>query len=185
MFRFSLRTLVLVSLWCGALMAVWARRECWMLVKKEEIKTEERPNFVSDARVIAKSPDGTRVARADNKGHPFPGFICPVEIYERASFVITAYQLPPLYRFVLDEHVYEIEFVDDDTLICNHDVGQAMSVNQETRIFLLQRLTFHRRFPEWWWGQFYRPEVWLLFVLSVVLIVTFVRRVRGWRARRV
>jgi len=57
------------------------------------------------------------------------------------------------------------QFVDNDTF-------EGFAYNTELQ-FCLQ--TFHRRFPEWWWGHFYRPEVWLAIGLSVLLI---------WRAAR-
>ena len=37
---------------------------------------------------------------------------------------------------------------------------------------------YHRRFPEWWWGHFYRPEVWTAIVLSGVLLLQLIRRAR-------
>ncbi len=37
---------------------------------------------------------------------------------------------------------------------------------------------FRRRFPEWWWGHLYRPEVWLL-PLWLGLIVWSIRKDRA------
>jgi len=43
---------------------------------------------------------------------------------------------------------------------------------------------YHRRFPEWWWGHFYRPEVWLSIVLSGLLVWKFITRALRFSASR-
>jgi len=30
----------------------------------------------------------------------------------------------------------------------------------------IQQETWERQFPEWWWGHFYRPEVWLTIIFG-------------------
>jgi hypothetical protein len=47
------------------------------------------------------------------------------------------------------------------------------------------RDVFRRRFPEWWWGHFYRPEVWAAIVIGAVWLWTVARWARGrMRERR-
>jgi len=55
-------------------------------------------------------------------------------------------------------------FVDNDRVICESFVAGTPSREN------VEYLLFRRRFPEWWWGHFYRPEVWLLLALSFVLL---------------
>ena len=44
-------------------------------------------------------------------------------------------------------------FLDDNTIISIHSDKATGSV-------------WRRRYPEWWWGHFYRPELWLLLVFG-------------------
>lgn len=162
MFRFSLRTLVLVALWCGAAMWVWRSRKPWALTQSRV------DNASTSAETYPWSvllPDRTRVARVtflpmperiDTKG---TGYMTRVEIrdfYQRSA---------PLCNIDIQAAARNIYFRDDNTLDCTGALN----------------CIYQRRFPEWWWGHFYRPEVWLLIVLSLALIVTFVRHLRKWR----
>ena len=56
-----------------------------------------------------------------------------------------------------------VRFVDADTLELWREGGESSFI-----------ATYRRRFPEWWWGHFYRPEVWLFITLSGILIWRFV-----------
>lgn len=58
----------------------------------------------------------------------------------------------------------------------------ARFINDDTIIFLrfdkdnrFEVLLFKRRFPEYWWGQLYRVEVWLALISGVALIGFVVR----------
>ncbi|MHC5053281.1 MAG: WD40 repeat domain-containing protein [Planctomycetota bacterium] len=44
---------------------------------------------------------------------------------------------------------------------------------------------YRRRFPEWWWGHFYRPEVWAAILIGAAWLWTVARWARGrMRERR-
>ena len=43
---------------------------------------------------------------------------------------------------------------------------------------LIDDLEWRRRRPEWWWGHFYRPEVWVAFVLGVIWLWSVVKYLR-------
>ncbi len=60
-------------------------------------------------------------------------------------------------------------FFDDDTLLCSPLINLEFSFYQVWR----------RRYPEWWWGHFYRVEVWLAVLLPLVGIWRAARARRG------
>jgi hypothetical protein len=52
---------------------------------------------------------------------------------------------------------YAWGFIDDDQCVMRlEDSGNSTG----------RYRVWHRRFPEWWWGHFYRPEVWLLIIFG-------------------
>lgn len=154
MFRFSLRTLVVVALWVGTVMAIGIRREPWTLAQKalgnhDSLKGNWYFLQVRDSRqimIVSRPVDSSRI-----------------EITEIPSG-------RGVYVLHIGGNIVGIRFNSADEIEVNQ--GQYIS-----------RFTCH--YPEWWWGHFYRPEVWLLMVLSLTLGVTFVRHVRARRGRRV
>ncbi|HYF50243.1 MAG TPA: hypothetical protein VEJ63_12610 [Planctomycetota bacterium] len=68
-----------------------------------------------------------------------------------------------------------LKFVDDDTVVVLvYDEDREGKVEHKFRIW-------RRRFPEWWWGHFYRPEVWLAIILGGLLVWRGIRAVRQRR----
>ena len=70
-----------------------------------------------------------------------------------------------LFSIHIKNYLNTAMFIDADTILFDY-----IGTDKQMTHGLL-----HRRFPEWWWGHFYRPEVWLAIGLSVLLI---------WRAAR-
>jgi hypothetical protein len=60
-------------------------------------------------------------------------------------------------------------FIEDNTI-----AFELIPVEPNVRT-KIERVLFRRRFPEWWWGHFYRPEVWVFALLTIFLLVRFVR----------
>ena len=76
----------------------------------------------------------------------------------------------PLSSINTDQPLTDIflhKFIDNDTF---EGVLDHLRANEKHEISIA---TYHRRFPEWCWGHFYLPEVWLVLGLSAAL---------GWRA---
>lgn len=48
-------------------------------------------------------------------------------------------------------------FLDDNTFLVSF-----VAKDENGSGYIFKSAIFTRRFPEWWWGHFYRPEVWLL-----------------------
>lgn len=150
--RFSLATLVLLVLWIGSLMLVWAKREPWNLSGTREILSFDTvPEFPS-------SPDQTRTVLWDCNYTGF--FVCSKS--DKKGFDNYENLLHYTQTNRITGNLFPIRFVDDDTLELRR------SPDEDNDKILL--VTFHRRFPEWWWGHFYRPEVWLATALSGLLI---------------
>ena len=124
-----------------------------------------------------RSPDGTRC---------FSTFTNDRKLYGNGTgFNFSRYDYDSDLKFVLGQATasspthYPLGFVDDDHCIMMMSIvtGHEMPVYHAFRVW-------YRRFPEWWWGQFYRPEVWLGIVFAGVLGVKFVRAIWNLRASR-
>lgn len=158
MFRFSLGTLVLLSLWCGAAMWVWRTREPWVFAGVERKADPGRERML--CRVIG-SPDRRRLfvfeySKPHEEGRPM------IQIFDRPNTRQLIMQFP----IEFDAKILDLE--DEDTL-------KVWTNNDRVA-------TYHRRFPEWWWGHFYRPELWVLVVLSMALVAIFVKQLWAHRA---
>lgn len=154
MFRFSLRTLVLVALWCGAAMGFWARREPWTLAQKTFCDHAPEGNW------YYLQVRETRQAVIENRTS-LPNALSRVLITEVPSG-------RSVHSFNVGDSISGIRFNSVD------------EIEVLIRQFVLK---YTRNYPEAWWGHCNRPEVWLLFILTLGLVVTFVRHVR--KVRRV
>ena len=72
-----------------------------------------------------------------------------------------------------DVRILRAQFLNDNTI--SFDYGEVGEPSSSGRA--------HRRFPEWWWGHFYRPEVWLAITLSGLLIWRAAKSRRAYVAR--
>lgn len=168
MMRFSLLTLMLVALWCGTAGLVHYRWAPWaqapfpngesILSKTEYPK--HYPTWPQESTIYqtSKSPDGTRSLSPAHGGYPVY-FLSDLNEGEILCM------LPPA-----------LGFVDDNRIVCIDGTFSSAGEFSYKSCFLM-----HRRHPEWWWGHFYRPEVWLLVVLTIVLSWRFVKAIRARR----
>ena len=154
--RFSLATLLIFLLWFGAMIGVWVRRSPWVKDARVYAETE-----VDESRTQSHgwySPDGTRIAFLEGDA--------PV-ISDRTNIDNKLFIFPYPGLFGL------VGFVDDNTLLLCNPGGFPL--------YISQYVFWHRRYLEWWWGHFYRPEVWLAIVFGALWIW---RIVRWYRMRR-
>ena len=150
--RFSLATLVLLVLWIGALMAVWVRREPWICVVENEARLNQNLTRIA--------PDSLRYS-----------------YLEPSSILIgepTTTEPVFLARLYPSKGPIRWGFTTDDEYIAVY-----FNTNRAGVPFVS---IYHRRFPEWWWGHFYRPEVWLAIALSGLLIWRAIKSRRDTRA---
>lgn len=154
--RFSLTTLILLTLLLAALMAVWFRREPWTRdprsFSRDEIEALYPKHAFRTVLIDPKvAPDG-RMITMENQGD------------SRIYIVLKSGQRHLLYDFWTEQLLVR-EFINNDTLLTNSIYSEAPSPYH----------LFHRRYPEVWWGHFYRPEVWLSLALLIALITHTLR----------
>jgi hypothetical protein len=149
--RFSLGTLVLVVLLSGTLMLVWRQRDPWVRYQPYVARRDPNNDIVPRVHRRTVSIDALRRIEIHHRDE-YPDCVTIVENAGLDEGRII---------WQVNGNFYDALFLDDDTL----------ALDDYTRI-----RTFHRRFPEWWWGHFYRPEMWCAIVLSGALIFKFFRR---------
>ncbi len=149
--RFSLLTLMLATLTVGSVVGCWILPGPWTKGKTfcfttwDEVKVKYFPTGVYGDA----SPDGTRtVSDAET---PF--------IYNSQGDSL------PIYTFPESAEPY---FLNNDTIML---IPWGAFSNRQLREYTL----WYRRHPEWWWGHFYRPEVWSALIFGVLLVLNIFR----------
>jgi hypothetical protein len=165
--RFSLLTLILIMIWIAMAMLVWSRREPWaqeaLNIEQKDVERHIGAPLVLNAEGVLsrESTDGRHV------------------IYVSRSTICFSKADTPILTLRPSAHLAGrfIGFAGDDYLLFadNFEPGQPTS-NPRYNLY-------YRRHPEWWWGHFYRPEVWALFVFSCVMLARFARSVLNRRRR--
>jgi len=153
--RFSLATLLLISLFIASLMAVWVLQEPWSKSKEFDRFELDQIGINFTLSQSSTSPDRTRRARVRSED----------QCVQIVSNVIDESAKGTIYAS-LDGEVSGIDFVTDDLIVSDTSPFR----NGRTK-YILHR----RRFPEWWWGHFNRPEVWISIAFGLALIVRAVR----------
>ena len=158
--RFSLLTLVLGVLTAGSVMGCWMQSGAW--IKQSTIQgmtwAEVKKKYFPTGVLGDDSPDGTRTV--SDAEAPF--------IYNSQGDSF------PIFAFPERGEAY---FLDDDTVM----VIPWLSWTEER---FDEYSLWHRRYPEWWWGHFYRPEVWSALVFGVLLVLNIFRERRVKRAEK-
>ncbi len=148
--RYSLGTLVLAVLFVGSLMGLWMLRDPWVEVADTPANRHDEVLARSD------SPDGRRWLEWGLSSFN------ALEIRENWLWLPAgAEKAGPLWRNA--KYIYDgpVGFRGEDVIICwNCQLRDNSGASK--------RVVFHRRFPEWWWGHFYRPEVWLTVLLGTL-----------------
>lgn len=136
--RFSLTTLLLLSLLSGSLMAVWFRREAWYQVR-EYTSTKEWEEKEGQWR----APDGLRMLA--------PGGREGDSLYQ---VIRKKDNIQPLFKFkgYYFAKPYAARFENNDEVHISSeqygpDIGELRTI-----------YVFRRRHPEWWWGTSTAPK---------------------------
>ena len=154
--RFSLATLVLLVLWIGAGMWVWAWRTPWSYSYSESRAEFEKGVPERWFGSCSYAPDGLRSLALQ---------ITTTDVVRK--LLIERHSGRKLFEFPCKGN--PCGFLDDNN--CAFRTGTwNLEISPDD-----QYEVYSRHFPEWWWGHFYRPEVWLALGLSAAL---------GWRAVR-
>lgn len=152
--RFSLATLLHAVLLISTLSVVWAHRNSWYAYGAPREISASGSNYIV-------SPDISRVINIFNDQN-----YCA--IYARENFPHTQIEL----HTIRQEVVTHAFFVDDETIL----LGSGYVDKTATHRPIYQE--YRRRYPEWWWGHFLRPELYAGLALVLALIL------RAFRARR-
>jgi len=158
--RFSLGTAILIFLWISTFALVWQRRHPWevttQIVKESNVFAHESTRIAPDKlRKLEEFPE-------DPEGHRLK----VIDI--RTNKVLYEFQ-----GFWNDESEFSVgvQFIDDNRI--HAYLGLPY--------FSIHKV-LSRRFPEWWWGHFYRPEVWALIGLTLAIAWRGVKHFRTLRA---
>ena len=172
MFKFSLRLCIWLVLLVGSVLGLVLDREPWVLENRVYTRAEiipmiYKPNSdpkeplqkIRDHGEQYKSPDGTRYRGQEDRHDVRPAYI-----YEN-EFIADSHTHVSL--FDLDSPAKEfIAFIDDNTIL-------VYSTDWKSKDRYKNHL-MHRRFPEWWWGIFYRPLFWIAVIVFFGTIFEFV-----------
>ncbi len=156
--RWSRGTLIFLAVsWVAAISLLWMRREPWVCVAPEadlQSVAAQLDQAEWDLPQFSEtSPDKTRFCALGQRSPPM------LEIHDsRSKRTLTALSIPA-------HAAYDPKFVDNTMVVQPHRGSLTCSL-------------FKRRFPEWWWGHFYRPELWLTIFLSGILVWQWRRKAR-------
>ena len=179
-FQFSLAGLLVFVLFLGSVGLVAKYWEPWYLERRVSVEDPSVAPYLlawldREWGRPVKAPDGVRSATTSYAEGDWR--------YSFESFGIIEYRSPCVVLWTYQESRISVEpvaFRDNDTLLA----GEAPAVSaayHAARSRVEWVLVFRRRHPEWWWGHFYRPEVWLCIVLGTL----WLWRVARWlRSRR-
>jgi len=183
--RFSLLTLILVVICLGIGVLVLLRSNAWVPESKAYTEEEVLARFpdLKEEKPLRYSPDGTRIAHRDTG----MGGLIEVrgESKRQVLYYFTSRDYSDATDLLLAELPHEIRpssgerpihmlsgFLDDDRVMMIHG-----SLGDPTQP---RFRVWYRTFPEWWWGHLYRPEVWALVVVMMMLVAQVVRE---WKRR--
>ena len=144
--NYSLLTLLIACATIAAGVSVWFRSSPW-----ERVGVYPRAEF--DRFIQGKpwddpsrTPDGTR--KLVNRTQ---GYYCYLTILDNDGSVL----------FEFPKGTTANGFIDDNTIL---NIGgpwrdDLIDPADEFEVY-------HRLYPEWWWGHFFRPEVWLALIFG-------------------
>ena len=159
-------------------MLVWLRRDAWGLESVEEVSGEEfaakywhKPGWLTltapdNRRFLTDRHDEWLESDAWGAEREDTGCIRKADPNQKS--------VPCLFDFKTHTYIYSFDFLPEKVTWL---IG--LSDNDHARFFTVENESGHvahpviysatRRFPEWWWGHFYRPEVWLASILAVLM----------------
>lgn len=175
---FTLRALILFTVMLASMLGILMHPYSWEagwepLTLEESIAIRDRVQRGSTTnKDVMLTPDGTRNFKTVTIPFPNPSYGGPKDI-------------PGIYDLNTNKLLYDLTavlgtrkaggFLDNDRFFM-YEYKQ----NGDEVIF-----TYHiayRRFPEWWWGIFYRPFFWTAFISFVLFIADLIKFSRKRRA---
>jgi len=185
--RFSLFTLILVSFWLAIALLVLQRWAAWdsnptiligtdgeTLAHNTYLRRISMTNVPSYADIYTHLAPDTRRAFLDNKIRDTDPN-APLSQYQLFFLFDNYYSdgVTLLNKGMIQYDATPYGFPDNDSFLVKV-TDPLKETDSGKHVWHL----FHRRHPEWWWGHFYRPEVWALFSLTLVIAWRFARKFR-------
>ncbi|MBI3832250.1 MAG: hypothetical protein HY291_22195 [Planctomycetes bacterium] len=178
--RFGLGGLVLFVLFLASLAAVWVRWEAWVVTSNTKVPKDGVWTYQENAVSIYASPDCSRAFLVPKDKDMFtilPGTIAIAEVVERGDFHVL---VEPRDRLCLlpcpDPNRAEMEVMFAQHKFVDNDHIQLKYKTLDQDYYLAE---YYRRHPEWWWGHFCRPEVWVAIMLGALWLWRVIRAVRA------
>ena len=164
--QFHLSTAIILLFWVGSAIWVWTSRKPWVFASQRIEKTLE----AKDINLAPVAPDERRMVVS----HVDEGPLNEFPVFDVQDFHNPELTVITLSQIDVNEHAEPIRFLDNDTLEFAREV-----LTKDYELVHNVIYTYKRRFPEWWWGHFYRPEVWLFILLSAALLFVAIRNRRS------
>ncbi|HLX64819.1 MAG TPA: hypothetical protein VKX17_26340 [Planctomycetota bacterium] len=162
--RFSLLTLLLACLTAGSGIGVYVLRGAWKPVSGPVSLEQARRWLPADYNPplhLFLAPDNKRLIRNRSGADVAPTLVQ----YDGRSTVRDT-------LFIFPRNCCAC-FADDDTVVLYEDRA-TQSIHG----------IFVRRYPEWWWGHFYRREVWFAIVFGTLFVGNASRRLFARKIKR-
>lgn len=158
-------------------MLVWARREPWILGAEYYTDSEFTKKF-GDAKTLNRdAPDGRRRLEFSVNSLLNSSAIVDNQSKSKDEWL---YELGNRYDYGDGVRQIAFAFLDDDRCVSIEISNVLPASTQGGGAPVGRYRIWHRRYPEWWWGHLYRPEVWALVVVMMVLVAQVVRE---WKRR--
>lgn len=162
--RYSLLTLILVISWLSSGIAVFIFSECCWAFDRNSSTNYSLEQVAASTN---KSPDGTRWIRLVIPDCDYGG------VWETRLDSQGVHDEFLDYFFLPDGkyQMRQVGFLNDETIL-------GLIDNPVNGVDHVEIVGWRRRFPEWWWGHFYRPEVWIFVGLTCVLFWCVIKWLR-------
>lgn len=160
-------------------MLVWFRREAWVIERFEPRSELSGSLYPIIDEVTNSMPDGRRAIGPFGDVEPFSNRAASPfgsVVYDRKLGKVI-YWFP---NVQMSSHVFVPR--SDDAFEVEAALYETSSLDRKISSIKYGLVYYRRRFPEWWWGHFYRPEVWALIGLTLIIAWRGVRRFQQLRA---
>lgn len=144
--RFSLLSLMLACLTLGSLLGVYVLNGPWQMVRTfataddPELRKLAAGDFKNSRLYL--SPDNER-------------YLNPTDNEPRAIYVYAELKKGGRPLFIFPAGVSDFSFINDELIFATKERGGQGEWS-----------VWRRRYPEWWWGNLLRPEVWAAVVFG-------------------
>ncbi len=161
--RYTLSTLLMVVLLLASLLACWLRQNPWFAM---EVQKENLERIMRGRTKLETIATDNRILKYFPSSYPDEPSLS-IELWDGRGNYITSFP----YKYCESQ----AGFADDDTIVVTSSENRAGESSEGVTAI------YRRRYPEYWWGCFYRFEVWAAFLSGGMLLAIAVRH---WRMKQ-